>query len=92
MEHGALHDTLERGGRVNSAAILHDERGAVVVEIVGEVAAQLVEIELARSHDLGGILILGQREKKMLQGRVLMLPLLGEIHGAFESAFETGGQ
>jgi len=71
---------------------LDDERGAVVVEIVGKVAAELLDVELARRHHLRGVLVLRQGEEQVLQRGVLMLPLGGQVQGAFEGSFEAWGQ
>jgi hypothetical protein len=77
---------------VDLTAILDDERGAVVVEIVSKVSAKLLDIELARRHHLCGILVLCQGEEQVLQRGVLMLPLGGQVEGAFECSFEAWGQ
>ncbi len=92
MQHGALDDALEGGGGVNLPAVLHDEGGAIIVEVVREVPAQLFEIDLAGRHHLGRVLVVRQREQQVFKRGVLVLAVRGELQGAFEGAFEAGGE
>jgi hypothetical protein len=92
MQHGALDHTLEGGGRVHLSAVLDDEGSAVVVKIIGEIAPQLLDVELTSGHNLSRILILRKREEKVFERCVLVLALACELQGAFEGAFKAGSQ
>ena len=78
-----------RGG---FAAIFDDERGAVIVEIVREIAPEFFDIQLASRHHLGCVFILGEREQQVFERRVFVLTLRRQLQGAVERAFETRSQ
>ncbi len=57
VHHGTMDDALEAGGRLRFGALLGDERGEIVVEIVGDARAQRLEVYGAGAHDRGGVAI-----------------------------------
>ena len=63
---GALDHPLEAGGRHASLSV-DNQRRQVVVDIVDELAAKLVEIDRAGLHDGGGIAFVGERQKQVLE-------------------------
>jgi len=72
-------------------AILDDEGGAVIVEVVRKVAAELFDIQLTepssprqRPRPLSG-------RRQVLQRSVLMLSLGRQIKGALEGSFKASG-
>ena len=57
VHHGAMDDALEAGRRLRFGALLGDERGEIVVEIVGDARAQRLEVDGTGAHDRGGVAI-----------------------------------
>ncbi len=88
VQDGALDDALEslRGLRVGVG--VRRQAGRVLVDEVGEHAAQLVEVDAAGLEDFGGRRIVEHREQQVLDGDELMLllPRLDKSHveGNFE--------
>lgn len=85
MDHGALDDALEARRRLRFLDIVDDEIGELVVDIALEIAAQDVDVDAAGAHDGGGILVVGQSEKQMLERRIFVAALIGDGERAMES-------
>ena len=88
MDRGALHDALEAGGRLRIARPVGGQAGQVLVEELGQVGAQLVEIDAAGAQHGGCVGVVGQAEQQMLQGGVFVPALAGEGQGAVQRLFE----
>ena len=89
MDHGALDDALEAGGRLRILAAVGDEVGELGVDIVDEVAAQHVEIDVAGAHHRGRVLVVDQGEQQVLERRVFVAALVGKREGPVEGLFEA---
>ena len=89
MDRGALHDALEAGGRLRVAGPVGRQAGEVLVEELGQVGAQLVEIDAAGAQHGGGVGVVGQAEQQVLQRRVFVPALAGERQGAVQRLFEV---
>ena len=89
VDHRALDHALEAGGRLGILAAVGDEVRQLGVDVLDEVAAQEVEIDVAGAHDRGRILVVDQREEEMLQRGVFVPALAGEREGSVEGLFET---
>ena len=89
MDHRALDHALESGGGLGILAAVGDQIVKLVVEILDEIAAQLVEIDIAGAHHRGRVLVVDQREQQMFKGRVFVVALVGDGEGAVEGLFET---
>jgi hypothetical protein len=89
VDHGALDHALEAGGRLGVLAVLDDQAAQIGVEIVGQRLLQRREINVAGAHHPGGVLVVGEGQEQMLQGRILVLSLIGVGHGAVEGFFEV---
>ena len=61
-----------------SAWWVADDIAELVVDIVGEVAAQPLDIDVAGAHHGDGVLIVDQRQQQVLERRVFVPPLVGE--------------
>ena len=48
------------------------------LKISDQAAAQLLQIDVARAHDGGGVLIFNQRQKQVLERRVFVMTLVSE--------------
>ena len=92
MDHGALDHALKTSGRLRILAFSRDHLSELVVDVVGQAAAQDVEIDVAGLHDGGGILVVRQREQQMFERRVLMAAFIGQCEGAVKRLFETAGE
>ncbi len=58
-------------------------------EIGDKAAAQLFQIDVARPHHRGRILIFDQRQQEMLQRRVFVVALIGESQRPMKRLFEA---
>ena len=92
VDHGALDDALEAGGRLRLLAVDVDEVRELGVDIFVQVGAQLVEIDVAGAHDRRRVLVVGQREEQMLQRREFLIALVGEAQRLVEGHFERAGK
>ena len=84
MDHGALDDALEAGGGLRILVAVADQVLQLGFEIGGEAAAQLVEVDIARPHHRGGVLIVDQGQQEMLERGIFMVPFIGERQGPVE--------
>ena len=94
MDDGALNDALEAGGGLAVLAPVGDEIIEFGFEVGDEAATQLLQIHVARPHHRRGILVLDQRQQKMLERGVFVVALIGEsqspVKRLFEAARERG--
>ncbi len=91
MDSRALQHALESGGRFRIFVQQGDEVAEIVVDIVGQAAAQLLDINPAGAHDGDGVLIFGQGQQQVLQRRVFMAARSGMAERAVQSLFESLG-
>ena len=89
MDDGALDDALEPGGRLGILVAVADQVLELGLEIGGEAASQLVEIDIAGAHDRGRVLVVDQRQQQMLERGVFVMPLVGERQRAVQGLFEA---
>ena len=89
MQHRALHDALEAGGRLGVLAVLDDQRQQFLVDIFLQGLAQRIDVDIAGLHHLRRIGIVHQREKKMLERRVFVMPVARELDRAVQRLFEA---
>ena len=92
VDDGALDHALEAGGRFGILAGPGGEIGELGVDVFHQAAAQHVEIDVARPHDRGGVLILDQRQQQVLQRRVFLVALAGERQRLMQGLFKTAGE
>ena len=89
MDHCALDDALESGRRLGVVAAVGDEVLELGLQIGAEASSQLVEVDVAGPHHRGGVLIVDQREQKVLQRRVFVVAFVGERKRPVKRLFET---
>ncbi len=87
---GALYDALKTGGGLGFFARVHDKAFQFLVDIFGQRVSKLVDIDVASTHDRGGVFIIAKREKKMLQRGVFVLAFVRCGQRAAEALFEGG--
>jgi hypothetical protein len=63
MDDRALDDTLEPGRRLGIVRRLHHQIFEFAVDVLDKIALQLVDVDIARTHHGGRVLIVRQREQ-----------------------------
>ena len=89
VDHRALDDALEAGGRLGILGAVGDQIIELGFQIGDEAAAQLVEIDVAGAHHRGRVLIFDQREQEVLERGVFVTAFVGERQGAMERLFKA---
>ncbi len=84
MHDRAVDDALEAGRGLSLGVAVDDEIFQVVVQIVDQLAAKEIEIDVAGAHDCGRIAVVDQRQEQVLERCVLVTPLIGEFERAVE--------
>jgi hypothetical protein len=88
VDHGALDDALEAGGRLGVLAVVDNDRGEFGVEVVHEALLERAHIDVAGVHHRRGIMVLDQGEQQVLRGGVFMLSLVCEGDRPMKSLFK----
>ena len=89
VDHRALDDALEAGGGLGIFRPVGDQVFQLGFEIGDQAAPQLVEIDIAGAHHRGRVLIVDQRQQKMLKCRVFVVALVGERQSTVKRLFEA---
>ncbi len=92
MDGGALHDALEAGCRLGFVGRFDNDVFEFGVDIVDDVLAQQVEIDVARPEHRGRVRIVDQREQQMFQRRIFVPPLVGERERLAKGLFQRAGE
>ena len=92
MDGGALHHPLEAGGRLGVARPVGGQACEVLVKELGQIRAQLVEVDAAGAQHGGRVRVVGQAQQEVLQRRVFMATLAGKRQGAVERLLKVPGQ
>ncbi len=88
----ALHDPLEAGGRLRLVLAVDDQVLEFGVEIVDDVLAQHVEIDVAGPHHRRGVGVVDQREQQVLERRVFVAAFVRERERLAKGLFERSGE
>ena len=89
MDHRALNHALETGGGFGVVVAFHHQVVELAVDVIDEIALELFEIDVARAHHGGGVLILDQRQQEVLERRVLVMALVRERERAVQGLFQA---
>ena len=92
VDHGALDDALEAGGRLGVLVVAGDQIVELGVDVGEDGVLQLVEIDVAGAHDGGGFGVVDQREQQMLERRIFMMTFVGESQRLMERLFQALGE
>ena len=92
MDDGALDHPLKGGGRPRVLAIVHHQAGQLVLQILHQLAAQQVEIDVAGAHHRGGVGVVDQRQQQMLQRGVFVAVVIGHRQRPVQSLFQRAGK
>ncbi len=87
MDGGALHHALEAGGGLRLGRAVGGEAREVLIQKLGQVLAQLVEIDAAGAQHGCRVAVVGQAEQQMFEGCIFVPPVAGEGQGAVEGLF-----
>ncbi len=89
MHDGAMDHPLEAGGGLRLARALDEQGGELVVEIFGDAASQLVDVDRAGLHDRRGVAVVEQRQQQVLERGVLVMTLVGVLERAMQGSFQA---
>ena len=92
VDNRALDHALEASRRLGVVAAVDDQVVEFGLDVAEQVAAQLVEIDVAGAQYRRSVLIVDQRQKKMLERRVFVMPLVGESERPVQRLLETTGE
>ena len=92
VDHRALDDALEPGGRLGIVGTVRHQAFQLGFDVRHQIAAKLVEVDVAGPHDRGGVLIVDQRQQQVLERRVFMVPLIGKRQRPVERLLEAAGK
>ena len=85
-----VNDPLEPGRGLRFAAIVQNQAFKFVIDIVGKLLAELIEIDIAGTHNGRRIGVIQQSQKQVLERRILVAALVGIFEGSVERLFKTG--
>ncbi len=85
----ALDHALEPCRRLGVVRAVSDEILKFGFEVVDQAAAQLVEIDAARTHHSRSIRVIDQRQQQVFQCRILMMPLVCDRKRAVQGLFKA---
>ena len=89
VDHGALDHPLEASGRLGILATVGDEVFKLGFHVGDEIAAQLVEIDVAGAHHRGGVLIVDQSQQQVLERGIFVVALVCERQRTMERLLEA---
>ena len=89
MDHRTLNDALKTGGRLRIVRAVGDQIVQLRFQISDKTAPQLFQIDIASAHDRCGVLVFDQRQEKVLERRIFVVPLIGQRQGAMERLFKA---
>jgi hypothetical protein len=92
VEDRALDDALEAAGRRGVGRRLDLQRFELGVEIMRDGILELAEIDAARAHHLGGMLVVDERQQQMLERRIFMAAGGRGFQRLVQGGFEGGGE
>ena len=92
MDDRALDDTLEAGCRLGIVAGVGHEVFKLGIDVFDEIAPQLLQVDVAGPHDGRGILIVHERQQKVLERGVFLVALIGIGERLVQRLFKATGE
>lgn len=89
MNHRPLDHALETGCRLRILASIGDKVGEFAVDVIDQVTAENVEIDIAGSHDGRSILVVDQGQEEVFEGCVFMATFACESERSVKGLFKT---
>jgi len=87
MNDGTLHHPLEAGSGFGIGCHRRPQAVQFVVDEIGQLLLQLGEVDAAGLQNRRRILVLGQRQEQMFEGRILVPALGGQCQSAMQGLF-----
>ena len=87
VDHRALDDALETCRGLGILVVTRDQIVELGIDIGENGLFQIVEIDVAGTHDGRGIAVVDQRQKQMFERRIFMVTLIGEIQRLMQRLF-----
>ena len=92
VDGGALHHPLEPGRRLGVGLLGRQDVWNLFVDELGQVLAQLVQVDATGAQHRHRVGILGESQQQMLQRRVLVATLGGDRQGAMQGLLKVARQ
>ena len=87
MNDRALDNPLEARRRLAILGFVHNQAGQLIVDIIGQIAPQLFQIDAARLHNGDSFGVFGQGEQQMFQRGIFVMTLIGEHERPMQTLF-----
>ena len=84
MDDRPLDDALEPGRRLGVLVTVGDQVVELGIDIFGEIALELIHVDVARPHHGDRVPVVDQGQEQMFERRVFVAALVGEREGAVE--------
>ncbi len=91
MDGRPLQHALEAGGRLGILAVIADQTLEFGLDVIGEVAAQFLDVHTAGAQNGDRVLIVGQSKQEMLQGGELVMSFVRQREGTVKALFQVCG-
>ena len=88
MNHGALDHPLESGCRLCVFAPVADQVVEFLIDVIAQILPQKLEIDRTGAQHGRGVAVFRKAQKKMLEGCVFVVTLIGDGKGAVKGLFE----
>jgi hypothetical protein len=92
VNYRALNDALKTGGRLGILGSIGDQIVQLGFKVGDQPAAQLLQIDVARLHYRGGILIFDQGKQQVLERCVFVMSLIGERERPMKRLLKAAGE
>ena len=92
VNHRALDHPLEAGGRFGIIIGIMHQVVEFGIDVLDQAAPQQVDIDIARAHHCGGVLIIEQRQQQMFERRVFLASLVCQRQRLVKRLFKTAGK
>ena len=89
MDRRALQNALETSGRFGFLDPAGDQARQFLVDILRQVAAQMIDIDSAGPQDRKRILVFSQRQEQVLEGRIFVMAFIGDRQCAVQGLFQV---
>ena len=87
MNHRTLDNPLEPCRGLAILGFVHNQAGQLIVDIIGQIAPQLFQIDAARFHNSDSFGVFRQGEQQMFQRGIFMVALIGEHKRPMQTLF-----
>ena len=89
VNHRALDHPLEAGRRLGVFSARHDQACEVMIDVIFEVGAKLLQVHAASAHHRRRITVIHQRQQQMLQRGIFVTAVAGQRQRPVQGLFEA---